>query len=223
MNKQGILIYNMVSELFFEKLSKIQSNTNVNCLINFKKIEANLFSNCGISIINKCTSNTNTTFALFIESIKEILQSLDDEKRKIMENELEIKTNELDPNTDKGFIKTCKAYASFIKTIDVDLLKVDNCYSSIPIYFEFINNGEATSNCGMSELSRSLSHLPNNSSIYENYYLFKFLNITMENYIITILLLLVFTIILVIIIILIEKHIKIVTIIFYSRNDFFPK
>lgn len=37
MNKQGILIYNMVSELFFEKLSKIQLNTDVNCLINLKK------------------------------------------------------------------------------------------------------------------------------------------------------------------------------------------
>lgn len=75
----------------------------------------------------------------------------------------------------------------------------------------------------MSELSRSLSNLTYNNSTYENYYLFKFLNITMKNYIITILFLLVFTIIFVFITILIEKYVKKITTIFYSKNDFFPR
>lgn len=111
------------------------------------------------------------------------------------------------------------------QTIDVDLLKVENCYSTIPLYFEFINSGEATSNCGISEFSRSLSYLSsNNDNINdENYYLFKFLKMGMENYIIIILFLLLFTIIFIVIIILIERYNKKITAIFYSRNDFFPK
>lgn len=192
---KNLLLYNNIMRTFQNYLLKIDVTTQVNCNIIFKKINILDSHNCNLRIENKCSSNKEISFNLFLKAIKENEKIMSVEQKQKLEKGLGVKISDINISSNEGFIKKCKIYASIANEINVKELTVTHCVSSFPLDFIFFNTGSADANCGIVEFINSLGETEAKSS-EEDYVkiLTKILNLTLKDYIYIICILLSITI-----------------------------
>lgn len=156
MDSLGLSIYNDIYDRFMNKINRIAQTTNINCNIDIRRIETSNIVNCNLLFSNKCIKNETTTFTLLLQSIAEVLLLLPIDQRSEIERKLGVSVDDLIDENDVGFIQTCKTEASVSNTINIDSLTLENCFSSDPVDFVFLNAGSVDANCGMKIISNAL-------------------------------------------------------------------
>ncbi|CCU56466.1 S-S bond formation pathway protein substrate (Cop-F9L) [Mythimna separata entomopoxvirus 'L'] len=155
----GRTIFNDIYTRFLDKLNRISASANINCGIDIGKIETSNITNCNIILSNKCTSNEITSFTLLLQSLGEVMLLLPELRRIEIENILGIKTEDIIAENDVGFIQDCKVQAIVDNNINIGIIEINNCFSTRPIDFLFLNSGSVESNCGIKYISDALLNI----------------------------------------------------------------
>lgn len=232
MDNITFLLFDRISNIFYKKLSNISIESNINCDIAFKNVNVNLGKNCNVRMVNKCVANASVSFRLLLESIQESLSFMSEYEKKIIKEKLGITEDTVidekleflyypEPN----IVTKCKAYADVDNSIYVYDLDIGHCESDVPLYFEFINAGSATANCGFKELTTVMIEEMNKNrekNTEKKRKLLSIFNIRVTDWTFVLLPLL-FLILLSIILVFYIYIFKRFKIIFYSKNDIIPK
>lgn len=185
MNEYTLGIFNNIYNNFLNKLNRYQSSVISSCLIHINNIKTSNVNNCNIYIINKCVSNSESTFKILNQCIAEELLMLNDEIRKKIEKNLNITAEDINNGIKKGYIEECYASAEVDANINIDELIINNCYSlnNTPLKFVFLNSGSASANCGVVKLNDALTNIKDpNENLYYQRTLKYFLYLTYNDY-----------------------------------------
>lgn len=152
------IFYNQLMSRYYNKISQIQTQTNLSCNIIFNSIILKKSSNCFIRIENKCHSNQEVGLNLLLNTLYEMTPYMSKELRKKFEEKLEIDfLQPIETSSTKGFMKRCNAVSNVSNLIQIDKLNIQNCSSDLPLQFTFYNTGDARSNCGIVEILHAMS------------------------------------------------------------------
>lgn len=150
--KNNFVFFQRIENYVKEQLSFNDNNSYIDCYIHIEHFKISKSKNCSFKFSNKCVNEQN--FAqLYIEGIKNNKQFLDDKTIKLIENNLNIKIDDLETT----LVQKCDSSAFVDNNIKIDKFIFNECYSESTSYSEFTNTGSAISNCIMSTLFNSLS------------------------------------------------------------------
>jgi len=132
-------IFNQISNLFAQLLAaEVQTQSTANCSIAIGTISGSLNSNCNILISNICGAEQNS-LVLFDIAFTQIVSLTIPQSQQV---DLLSVYNSLRAN--------CVAEAELSQNISVGNITIGTCNASVPLYFNFINSGDAASNCVIS-------------------------------------------------------------------------
>lgn len=147
-------IFNQISNLYAQLLAaELQTHSTTNCTIAIGTINGSLNSNCNVLISNICGAEQNS-LVLFDLAFSKIVSLVIPGAQQV---DLLAAYNSLRSN--------CVAQAALTQNITVNNINLGTCSSTTPLYFNFINSGDATSNCVISGiLSGALENVNSTAS-----------------------------------------------------------
>lgn len=156
---EALDLLNEINLIFLNKLYLTVQNDMIDCNINIDNFYISSNNSCEVEIINMCDKNKNLSYGLLLESIKEVLLKLDEEKRNTILQRLKININDLTNVKNNGLIGHCKAYAETVNTVDIKNMILPKCITSENRrqVLRIINTGSVDSNCFFLGLTNALS------------------------------------------------------------------
>lgn len=161
-----LIFYNNIINQYYDELNSVTTNSNINCYIEFGDIVTSKNFNCIINLKNQCVSNQDLAFSILYDVINKNYNFLPDEMKSKLSTNMGVDFSKtFKENINYGYINRCNSFASVTSNLNVESLTVTNCYSNIPLVFNFINTGSVLSNCGLYEFTNAISEKTNYQNI----------------------------------------------------------
>lgn len=150
--KNNFVFFQRIENYVNQMLAFTDINSYANCLIYIDYFKTSKSKNCSFKFNNKCVNEQNYV-QIYLEGIKNNKKFLDEKTIKLIENNLNIKIDDLETT----LFSKCDASSSVDNNIQIDNFIFEECYSSSTSYSEFTNTGSAIANCVMTTLFNSLA------------------------------------------------------------------
>lgn len=151
------ILYNRIVNMFYQKMDSMSLTGAINCNVSIDSMVLENTNNCRINILNKCLLNSNISLKIFLNTLIENLEFIPENTQKKIEKYMGVVLNSSVDQNNIGFMKRCNLYTNVSNSIRVKNLIIRNCYSKIPLNFDFYNTGDASANCGIIELLNAIS------------------------------------------------------------------
>ncbi|BCT22641.1 myristylated IMV envelope protein [Carp edema virus] len=143
-----------------------------NCTITIGSIVFDSATNCNIRIKNACSSNAKTSMDSIMNAVQNTINGLDQAQKQAAAAALgtliNVDVSKVSTNIYQEFnnyiTQNCNTASVINNVIKVDNIRYGKCFSLSPTTIEFLNTGQAVSNCIMKTINQVQIQAQNNIS-----------------------------------------------------------
>ncbi|AOA32982.1 S-S bond formation pathway protein [Goatpox virus Pellor] len=152
-------LYNLFIERYLQNLSLYSVPVNTTCGIHISEIKGTL-KGCKLKIINLCIDDKELSFYLLIKTFKEFANTLSQNEKYELANEVGIDLDNQDKNYIPEIIRKCTSTSTVTNVIDIQTFDIGECIApnGKNILLQIINSGTSEANCVMNTIMKSMSN-----------------------------------------------------------------
>nr|WGO62654.1 S-S bond formation pathway protein [Wadden Sea poxvirus] len=151
-------LYNSFINRYLQKLSMYSTPTSISCSIYIGNIKG-ILDRCSFRITNKCLNNPRLSFMLMIESFFDVIETIPQQEKEHLANEIGIDIHDKDINKISKLEKKCTTLTETSNIININDFDIGTCIAPLGkhIILHIINSGSVEANCGLETIMRSMN------------------------------------------------------------------